>query len=142
MSNRESNITPRQIALTAALILSIPESLLVIWASGKWALGLLSFTALFLISYFVINSLLERFINRKIKLIYKFIHKTKTTKKEETYYKYILPPKTLEEVSKDVEDWAIENETEMELLRQNEQFRKEFLQNLSHEFKTPIFSIQ
>lgn len=30
----------------------------------------------------------------------------------------------------------------MELLRQNEQFRKEFLQNLSHEFKTPIFSIQ
>ncbi len=142
MSNRESNITPRQIALTAALILSIPESLLVIWASGKWALGLLSFTALFLISYFVINSLLERFINRKIKLIYKFIHKTKTTKKEETYYMYILPPKTLEEVSKDVENWAIENETEMELLRQNEQFRKEFLQNLSHEFKTPIFSIQ
>jgi two-component system phosphate regulon sensor histidine kinase PhoR len=28
------------------------------------------------------------------------------------------------------------------LLRKNEQFRKEFLQNLSHEFKTPVFAIQ
>ena len=31
---------------------------------------------------------------------------------------------------------------EIELLRKNEAFRKEFLQNLSHEFKTPIFAIQ
>ena len=35
-----------------------------------------------------------------------------------------------------------ENKQEIELLRQNEQFRKEFLQNLSHEFKTPVFAIQ
>ena len=31
---------------------------------------------------------------------------------------------------------------EIELLKKNEQFRKEFLQNLSHEFKTPVFAIQ
>ena len=31
---------------------------------------------------------------------------------------------------------------EIEILRKNEAFRKEFLQNLSHEFKTPIFAIQ
>jgi two-component system phosphate regulon sensor histidine kinase PhoR len=30
----------------------------------------------------------------------------------------------------------------MEVLKQNEQFRREFLQNLSHEFKTPVFAIQ
>ena len=41
-----------------------------------------------------------------------------------------------------MEEWAQENEQEIELLRQNEQFRKEFLQNLSHEFKTPVFAIQ
>ena len=28
------------------------------------------------------------------------------------------------------------------MLKQNESFRKEFLQNLSHEFKTPVFAIQ
>ncbi len=142
MPSRESNITPRQISLLAALILSIPESILVIWASGKWALGFLSFSIIFLASYLVISTLLEKFINRKIRLIYKFIHKTKATKKEETYYKYVLPAKTLDEVSREVEEWANENEKEMEVLRQNEQFRREFLQNLSHEFRTPIFAIQ
>ncbi len=41
-----------------------------------------------------------------------------------------------------MEQWAEEHEQEIELLRKNEQFRKEFLQNLSHEFKTPVFAIQ
>jgi two-component system phosphate regulon sensor histidine kinase PhoR len=58
------------------------------------------------------------------------------------YYKYILPQKGLEEVSEDVEAWAEEKKQEIEILKQNEQFRKEFLQNLSHEFKTPVFAIQ
>jgi two-component system phosphate regulon sensor histidine kinase PhoR len=41
-----------------------------------------------------------------------------------------------------VEAWASEKKEEIDLLRSNEQFRKEFLQNLSHEFKTPVFAIQ
>ncbi len=45
-------------------------------------------------------------------------------------------------MGEDVEAWAIQNQKEVELLRANEQFRKEFLQNLSHEFKTPVFAIQ
>ena len=75
-------------------------------------------------------------------MIYKFIYQTKATKKEETYYKYLLPKKSIDEVREDVEKWAEENKEEMELLKQNELFRREFLQNLSHEFKTPVFTIQ
>ncbi len=86
--------------------------------------------------------MLEQFIYRKIKLIYKFIYQTKATRKEETYYKYVLPQKSIDEVREDVEAWAEENKKEIEVLRQNEQFRREFLQNLSHEFKTPVFAIQ
>lgn len=142
MSLSRPTITPRQIALLTALILALPESIFLWWWKTDWQWALLAFATIFGISYWVIATLLEEFINRKIKLIYKFIHKTKATKKEETYYKYVLPAKTLEEVSKDVEDWANENEKEMQLLRQNEQFRREFLQNLSHEFRTPIFAIQ
>ena len=41
-----------------------------------------------------------------------------------------------------MEAWAEANKQEIELLRQNEQYRREFLQNLSHEFKTPVFAIQ
>jgi two-component system phosphate regulon sensor histidine kinase PhoR len=137
-----STMTPRQIALITALILALPESIFLWWWKQDWQWALFAFATIFGLSYWIIATLLEEFINRKIKLIYKFIHKTKATKKEETYYKYVLPAKSLEEVSQDVEDWASENEKEMQLLRQNEQFRREFLQNLSHEFRTPIFAIQ
>lgn len=107
-----------------------------------WRWGLGSFLIILFGGYLLISFVLERFIYRKIKLIYKFIYQTKATKKEETYYKYILPQKSIDEVREDVEQWAEENKQEMELLKQNEQFRREFLQNLSHEFKTPVFAIQ
>lgn len=48
----------------------------------------------------------------------------------------------MDEVREDVEAWAEQRSKEVEVLRQNETFRKEFLQNLSHEFKTPVFAIQ
>jgi two-component system phosphate regulon sensor histidine kinase PhoR len=58
------------------------------------------------------------------------------------YYKYILPKKSIDEVQQDVEEWASQQKEEMEILKSNENYRREFLQNLSHEFKTPIFAIQ
>jgi two-component system phosphate regulon sensor histidine kinase PhoR len=136
------NISPRQLSAFTALILALPVSLLVFFIEKSllWAFG--SFMILFGGAYLLISFMLERFIYRKIKLIYKFINKTKATPKEETYYKYVLPQKSIDEVREDVEEWAAKNEEEIQLLRRNEQFRKEFLQNLSHEFKTPVFAIQ
>src|SRR5690606_3083939 len=66
----------------------------------------------------------------------------KASKKEEFYFKNILPQKSIEEVSADVEQWAVQHKGELEILHKNEVFRKEFLLNLSHELKTPIFAIQ
>jgi len=136
------NISPRQLSAFTALALAIPIGLLLAAVEKKWAVGLIYFAIVFTGSYFLISYVLERFIYRKIKLIYKFIYQTKATKREETYYKYILPKKSIDEVREDVEAWASEKKQEVDLLRTNEQFRKEFLQNLSHEFKTPIFAIQ
>jgi two-component system phosphate regulon sensor histidine kinase PhoR len=136
------NISPRQLSFFTALGLAAPVSLLVFIIEKRWQPTAICFTFILLGGYFLISFILEKFIYRKIKLIYKFIHQTKATKKEETYYKYLLPQKSIDEVSKDVEAWAEENKQEIELLRKNEQFRKEFLQNLSHEFKTPVFAIQ
>ena len=136
------NISPGQLSFLTAVILSVPVGFLV-WAIEKdWRWGLGSFIVILGGSYYLISFMLERFIYRKIKLIYKQINQTKATKKEETYYKYILPQKSIDEVREDVEKWAEENKQEMEVLKQNEQFRREFLQNLSHEFKTPVFAIQ
>lgn len=136
------NISPRQLSAFTALMLAVPISVLIGYVEKSWWIGLVCFAIILAGSYFLISFMLERFIYRKIKLIYKFIYKTKATKREETYYKYVLPQKSIDEVREDVEAWATKNEEELEMLRQNEQFRKEFLQNLSHEFKTPVFAIQ
>lgn len=136
------NISPRQLSFFTALILSVPISLLVFLVEKDWRWGLGSFLVILGGSYLLVTFMLERFIYRKIKLIYKLIYQTKATKKEEMYYKYILPQKSIDEVREDVEKWAEENIKEMEMLKRNEQFRREFLQNLSHEFKTPVFAIQ
>ncbi len=136
------NISPRQLSAFTAIILALPVGLLVGYLEKNIWAGLIGFMIIFSGSYFLISFMLERFIYRKIKLIYKFIYQTKATPKEETYYKYVLPKKSIDEVREDVEAWAAMNEEELELLRRNEQFRKEFLQNLSHEFKTPVFAIQ
>ncbi|MBS1563117.1 MAG: ATP-binding protein, partial [Bacteroidetes bacterium] len=105
-------------------------------------IAIITLVVLFIIAYSLIYFFLQQFIYRRIKLIYKFIYQTKANKKEEMYYKYILPKKGIDEVNEDVEKWAEQRRTEIEILRKNEAFRKEFLQNLAHEFKTPIFAIQ
>lgn len=136
------NISPRQLAAFTAMVLAAPVSLLVYVVEKDWVWTIGSFVVIFGGAFLLISFVLEKFIYRKIKLIYKFIYQTKATRKEETYYKYLLPQKSIDEVREDVEAWAEESKQEIELLRRNEQFRREFLQNLSHEFKTPVFAIQ
>ena len=42
----------------------------------------------------------------------------------------------------DTRKWADERNSEISKLKEQEAFRREFLGNLAHELKTPIFSIQ
>jgi two-component system, OmpR family, phosphate regulon sensor histidine kinase PhoR len=136
------NLTPKQLSAFTALVISASVALGLYLLTSSWKYGVGSLLLVFAGSYLLIQFTLEKFINRKIKLIYKFIHQTKATRKEEVYFKYILPKKSIDEVREDVERWGNKQMEEIELLRKNEAFRKEFLQNLSHEFKTPIFAIQ
>ena len=139
---KTKNLTPNQLSLFTALILSIPEGIVFFFISSHPLIALFAVVITFLGSYLLIRFVLRWFIYRKIKLIYKFIYQTKATKKEETYYNYVLPQKSIDEVQEDVTKWAQQRKEEIEMLKTNEAYRKEFLQNLSHEFKTPIFAIQ
>jgi two-component system phosphate regulon sensor histidine kinase PhoR len=138
----KKNISPQQLSALTALGLSIPIALGIFIFKPVWWIALISFVVIFLGSYGLIVYTLQTFIYRKIKLIYKLIYQTKASKKEEFYYKNILPQKGIDEVREDVEAWARQRKAEIEVLQQNETYRKEFLQNLSHELKTPIFAIQ
>lgn len=136
------NFSSQQAAVITAVPIGVLGSLAVYFYSELWLESLIFFICITLFSYLLINYTVQRFIYRKIKLIYKLIYQTKASKKEEFYFKTILPQKSIEEVNADVEQWAVQHKGEIEILRKNEAFRKEFLLNLSHELKTPIFAIQ
>ena len=139
---KDKNLSPKQLAALTALLLSSLIAISVFVWFPDWKVLLAYFLACFVAIYFILDQILDHFVYRKIKLIYKLISQTKASKREEAYQKYILPKKGIDEVREDVEEWAEQKFEEIKKLQSNEEFRKEFLQNLSHEIKTPIFSIQ
>ncbi|MGY8980573.1 MAG: sensor histidine kinase, partial [Flavobacteriales bacterium] len=70
----------------------------------------------------------------KIKIIYKNIYKFKGTSS--------ILELNLESADKEAENWANQKEEELLILQKNENYRREFIGNVSHELKTPIFNIQ
>jgi two-component system, OmpR family, phosphate regulon sensor histidine kinase PhoR len=136
------NLSPSLLSSITAFIIATANALLSLLLQLEWYIPLIVFGVTFIIIYWLYLYTLQRFIYRKIKLIYKFIYQTKATKKEEFFYNNILPQKSIEDVSKDVQKWATQKKDEIDMLRANEQFRKEFLMNLAHELRTPIFTVQ
>lgn len=136
------NLSPRTLTFISALTLSSINALCILPILAKPWYAFIVFGISFIVTFTVYYYTLQRFIYRKIKLIYKFIYQKKATKKEEFFYKNILPQRSIEQVSDDVKIWADQRKQEIETLQANEQFRKEFLMNLAHELRTPIFTVQ
>ena len=136
------NLSPQQLSAATAAIIALPISAAIYYFHPVWFIALVCFLMIFAGSYRLILFMIQEFVYRKIKLIYKLIYQTKASKREEFYYKDILPQKSIDEVRLEVEIWAEQRKAEIEILKKNEIYRKEFLQNLSHELKTPIFAIQ
>ena len=53
-----------------------------------------------------------------------------------------LKDKHVEEMSQELTSWADDNDREISRLKETEKFRKQYLGNVAHELKTPIFNIQ
>ena len=139
---KAKNLSPDKLSFFTALCLSIPVSIAFYFISFSWKDFFIALVLVFAVAFFLIRFVLNEFIYRKIKVIYKYIYQTKASRREEIYYKYVLPAKSIEDVHEDVEKWAEQQNAVIDDLRNNEHYRREFLQNLSHEIKTPIFAIQ
>jgi two-component system phosphate regulon sensor histidine kinase PhoR len=141
------NPTPRTLALIAALVASVivlsAEYVTSVSAlfQKDWISMLVVFVITFSATFFIFYYLLEVFIYRKIKLIYKSISSNKDSKAR-TKEKVDLNEDVFAEVSREVTAWEQIRTEEIAELKKLESFRKEFLGNVSHELKTPIFNIQ
>ncbi len=108
----------------------------------KWYDVTITFFVGFVTSYIVFYYLIEKYLYSKIKLIYKLIHNLKLGRDLRDALGESTSVDPIGDVEKEVKDWAREKKVEIEELRRQEKFRKEFLSNISHEFKTPLFAIQ
>jgi two-component system phosphate regulon sensor histidine kinase PhoR len=79
---------------------------------------------------------IHEFIFRKINIIYKLIEDLRADKSEKE------KQNILDAVQEKVMQFSLQKSKEIEQLKKLEQYRKEFLGNVSHELKTPIFNIQ
>ena len=89
--------------------------------------------------YMVARMLMKFFIVEKIRPIYKIIRSAQMPKFKELVKN---EENLLETASKDAEEWAARKSEELEQLKKQELFRKEYIGNVAHELKTPIFTIQ
>jgi two-component system phosphate regulon sensor histidine kinase PhoR len=93
--------------------------------------------AIFIICFLVIQYRVQRFIYRRIKKIYEDVSLLEST--NFTDREIATDMRTL---TQQVEQFARNKKIEIETLKVREAYRKEFLGNISHELKTPLFTVQ
>ncbi len=142
------NLTPRQIALFCSgvltLIILFILFILQLFTFYKFdaVVWLILFVLISLASYLTILFFLNKFIYRRIKLIYKIIHDKKVSLSKDKIPGKDIAEGALNDVSMEVNQWVKDQQTTIENLQTLESYRRDFLGNVSHELKTPIFNIQ
>ena len=137
--------TPRQFSILAAFMLSLLSVVIVeltLYLSDaiiNQRYILIMFFVLLISAYWLVYYLLEKLITQKISLLYRTIHNFKINRGD---FPLDMNEDVLGKTEKEVLGWVEKSREEIEKLRLQEEFRREFLGNLSHELKTPIFSIQ
>ncbi|RYD75814.1 MAG: sensor histidine kinase [Sphingobacteriales bacterium] len=130
------------LVLITALAVALSIGMLNFYFERSWYYFGISFGVSFLCSFLVFYYLLEKYIYNKIKLIYKLIHNLKLGKDLKDALGEYVSSDPINDVELEVKEWAGAKKREIDLLKKQEQFRREFLSNVSHEFKTPLFAIQ
>lgn len=93
--------------------------------------------AIQLFSFFVIQYRVERFIYKRVKKIYDDVSILDTTELRNQ------PITTdMATLTREVKKFATDKKVEIEMLKLREDYRREFLGNVSHELKTPLFTVQ
>ena len=121
---------PLKLSIFVSLIIFTLSIILVSLSVGALLLSILITLFTFVVVFYVV----KQFFYEKIRIIYKNIYKFKGTSN--------IKELDIDTVEKEAEEWAEAKEEELRQMKQDENYRREFIGNVSHELKTPIFNIQ
>lgn len=91
----------------------------------------------FIISFFIIQYRTKRYIFKRIRKIY---DEFSVLNEDELSKEYATTD--IDALSKSVQEYVQEKRIEIKNLTERDSFRKDFLGNVSHELKTPLFTVQ
>jgi two-component system phosphate regulon sensor histidine kinase PhoR len=132
--------TPKKIAIALTLALAVPVlilfALICLWFENNiqpWQIAVI-LASLLLSIYLISYYFLKQYVHERVKVIYKTLTRQRGVSDD--------VESDLDKVDEDVDQMINERQREIEELKSMESFRREFLGNVSHELKTPIFNIQ
>jgi len=102
-----------------------------------WRAIVLVSIVLFFFSFVVLQYRVERFIYRRVKKIYDDISLL-----ESSTFRNKSITTDMATLTRELEKFARDKKIEIETLKIREEYRREFLGNVSHELKTPLFTVQ
>lgn len=138
--NSPRNVARRTSIYIALLVAVMQLAYFIVFQEyGRLWIVLMAGVVTWAVAYFVTYWSIEKFIYQKVKVIYKAIHRLKRSGPQRELN---MSEDVLEEVKRDVMDWADDRITEIKTLRNQDSFRRDYIGNLSHELKTPVFNIQ
>ncbi|CAI8215243.1 MAG: Alkaline phosphatase synthesis sensor protein PhoR [Formosa sp. Hel1_33_131] len=95
------------------------------------------FVSSYIFTFFILHLRLETFVFNSIKSIYRDL-----TLLESASFNQSPITTDMASLSKEIDSYAKNKKLELEALKIREEYRKEFIGNVSHELKTPLFTVQ
>ena len=124
--------------LTSVITVLLTVTLLATNRLATFLIPLIIFSAvLFGLSFLIVQSRIEKFIYRRIKKIYDDVSLLEAST-------FTSQPVTtdMRTLTEEIEKFAKDKKIEIDTLKIREEYRKDFLGNISHELKTPLFTVQ
>lgn len=135
-------LSPRLLTIFISLILAGVVAVADLYSSTSLIQTAVLFGVTFTTSTFLLYYAIDVYLRKRIHLVYKVIHQFKLSKSRSDSLSNLQAEDPLKEMEIEVQNWAQSKSREIEEMKKLEQFRTEFIGNLSHELKTPLFNIQ
>ncbi len=126
-------------SLWIALLAAVLVAAVMILLDVVWWLTLCVAAGVFVVVALAALFIIRKYVAYKLKPIYSIVL-SRDVHTREIFSE--LQDKKVENIGEELTAWADTNDREIARLKEAEQFRKQYLGNVAHELKTPIFNVQ